>query len=90
MPWSQNRYADNPLCVECVKRGRVTVATIRDHIIPLAEGGEDVPENTQPLCVQCHAAKTKAESARGRGALLRGCDEDGVPVDRGHHWRKKG
>ena len=83
MPWSQNRYADNPLCVECAKRGRVTVATIRDHIIPLAEGGEDVPENTQPF-------KTKAESARGRGALLRGCDEDGVPVDRGHHWRKKG
>jgi 5-methylcytosine-specific restriction protein A len=81
-------FREQPLCAECAKSGRVTVATIRDHIIPLAEGGQDVPENTQGLCVECHQRKTLAESAKGRGATLKGCDADGVPIDNGHHWRK--
>lgn len=59
-------FNEQPLCVECLKLDRVSVATIRDHIIPLAEGGEDIPENTQPLCQACSDAKTKEESKRGR------------------------
>ena len=39
----------------------------RDHTIPLAEGGADDDENTQLLCLDCHAVKSKAEAARGRG-----------------------
>ena len=31
-----------PLCVNCgSKAGRVTVATIRDHIVPLTQGGDE-------------------------------------------------
>lgn len=60
-------FDDQPLCVMCEAEGRVSVATIRDHIIPLAEGGRDVRENTQGVCSACHEAKTKDESKRGRG-----------------------
>ena len=55
-----------PLCVDCQKVGRVTIATQRDHITPLAEGGEDDESNEQALCVACHDVKSKAESLRGR------------------------
>lgn len=56
-----------PLCRECAKHGRVTIASIRDHIINLAEGGEDTRENTQPLCRPCSDVKTAEEAKRGRG-----------------------
>jgi 5-methylcytosine-specific restriction protein A len=49
-----------PFCVRC----RVEVATIRDHIVPLWEGGPDVEANTQALCVECHNAKTADEARR--------------------------
>jgi 5-methylcytosine-specific restriction enzyme A len=55
-----------PLCVECQRQGRLSIATIRDHVIPLAEGGQDIESNTQPLCQSCSDAKTARESARGR------------------------
>lgn len=58
-------FSRNPLCVECHQHGRVTLATQRDHIIPLAEGGADTDDNVQGLCDDCHHAKSKAESARG-------------------------
>lgn len=65
----QARRADlfrrKPMCEMCEATGRVTVATIRDHRIPLAEGGADDETNEQSLCEDCHAIKTKAESARG-------------------------
>lgn len=54
-----------PLCTHCQQQGRTTLATQRDHIIPLAEGGTDDDDNTQGLCDACHEEKSKAESARG-------------------------
>ena len=61
-----NLFAREPLCRECAKAGRVTVATIRDHIVPLGEQGrEGTIENEQPLCQSCSDTKTAAESARG-------------------------
>lgn len=57
-----------PLCVMCSAVGRVSPATQRDHIVPLAEGGLDDSSNEQGLCADCHETKSKAESARGRGA----------------------
>ena len=59
-------FSIHPLCVICKKQGRVSVATIRDHIIPLAEGGLDVYENTQALCQACSDRKTQEESRRGK------------------------
>ena len=59
-------FKSAPLCVECERHGRVTLATQRDHITPLAEGGLDDDSNVQGLCTACHDAKSKDESKRGR------------------------
>jgi 5-methylcytosine-specific restriction protein A len=58
-------FAEQPLCVECERQGRVRLATQRDHIVPLSEGGTEDRENTQGLCEDCHAAKSEAERRRG-------------------------
>lgn len=50
----------NYLCEDCLSEGRVKVATIVDHTIPLAHGGEDIDENTRNLCGE-HNAKRTAE-----------------------------
>lgn len=60
-------FAREPECRECMRLGRFRLATVRDHIVPLAEGGDDADENVQPLCGACHDAKTARESARGGG-----------------------
>jgi hypothetical protein len=65
----QDFLRDNPLCAgpdsECQREGRVTPATIRDHRVPLAEGGLDNEENSQALCEDCHDAKSEREVKRG-------------------------
>ena len=59
-------FKDEPLCRACQSKGRTTIATIRDHVVPLAEGGQDVETNTQPLCRECSDTKTHRESKRGQ------------------------
>jgi 5-methylcytosine-specific restriction enzyme A len=58
-------FARQPWCVRCLELGRHTRATIRDHVIPLAEGGLDDATNEQALCQPCSDTKTHDESARG-------------------------
>ena len=68
-------WVQSPVCAVC----GITVAYPHgfelDHIVPLWEGGADVPDNRQILCVWwdemgnkrgCHAEKT-AEEAKRRG-----------------------
>jgi len=59
----------NPLCKYCKDRfGRVTVATVVDHIIP-HKGDKTLfwdQENWQPLCKYCHdSIKAKEEIKQG-------------------------
>jgi len=56
------RLHAEPLCRECRKNGRVTPATVPDHIVPLAMGGTDTDDNVQCLCDDCHASKTSTEA----------------------------
>lgn len=73
--------ATEPLCRECAKHGRVTAATIADHIIPKWKGGTDDDDNYQPLCKDCSDAKTAAEAAEAQGRRLRPTiGKDGWPV----------
>ncbi|WP_370527740.1 HNH endonuclease [Comamonas sp. Tr-654] len=58
-------FAREPLCRECRRNGVVKLATQRDHIQSLEEGGTDTEDNVQPLCDDCHDIKSKAERARG-------------------------
>lgn len=68
--------AAEPLCRICSREGRVVVATVVDHIVPLADGGTDDTDNLQPLCKPCHDRKTLRESVaprqrrRGRGSTI--------------------
>jgi 5-methylcytosine-specific restriction protein A len=53
----------NPICEHCHQRP----ATVVDHIIPLAEGGDEWAwENKSSLCKPCHDAKTAKEARRGK------------------------
>lgn len=55
--------ADEPCCRMCVEQGRVTIATMVDHIQPVrvAPWLRLVRSNLQPLCDACHRVKTRAE-----------------------------
>lgn len=59
-------FRRQPLCVECERIGKVVLATQRDHIVPLAEGGQDDDDNVQGLCQEHHDAKSLAERLRAR------------------------
>lgn len=59
-------FREQPLCLLCKAAGRVVLATQRDHIVPLAEGGTDDPSNIQGLCADHHREKSLAEAIRGR------------------------
>lgn len=63
-------FRKDPLCAECKRNGLVTLATQRDHIVSLAEGGLDEEGNTQGLCDDCHEAKSEAERLRGCGRMV--------------------
>ena len=50
----------HPLCVECKRHGRLTPATVVDHIVP-HRGNEQLmwsESNWQGLCKRCHDKKT--------------------------------
>jgi 5-methylcytosine-specific restriction protein A len=42
----------------CRAKGRVTLATVPDHIDPLSQGGTDTDSNIRCLCADCHRDAT--------------------------------
>lgn len=73
--WRQARaafLAECPLCRECEKAGRLTAATVVDHVVP--HKGNDTlfweRGNWQPLCASCHSVKTATEDG-GFGNAVR-------------------
>lgn len=55
------RLRNEPLCRMCKAEGRVTEATVPDHIVPLAKGGEDTDDNIRCLCAEHHDKVTRQE-----------------------------
>jgi 5-methylcytosine-specific restriction protein A len=53
------------MCVLC----KVAAATEVDHVTPLEQGGSNSETNLQPLCHDCHAAKTKQEQRTRLGKM---------------------
>jgi len=56
----------NPLCVMCHRMGRLTAATIVDHMIP-HQGDPGLfwkESNWQALCRRCHSRKTAVSDGR--------------------------
>ncbi|MBW1213644.1 HNH endonuclease [Pantoea allii] len=90
-----------PLCVMCEDQGRITAATVVDHIEPhklkdaLKSGNQLAiskaqhlfwsKENWQPLC-KAHHDSTKQRMEKSGTAI--GCDANGYPLDPASHWSK--
>jgi hypothetical protein len=76
------QLAKEPLCRYCQMLGRITPATVCDHITPhrgdlaLFYAGP-----FQSLCATCHSAVKQAEEQSGHA---RGCDVHGNPI--GREW----
>lgn len=72
-----------PLCGHCEEKGRATLATQLDHIVPLEKGGLDFDrdggKNRQGLCVACHDVKTRKDRALRDRAPIIGLD--GFPIE---------
>lgn len=73
----RRRLMAEPLCRMCKEEGRVTAATVPDHIVPLAKGGEDVDSNVRCLC-DAHHKDVTAEQFGHRKRI--GIDADGWPI----------
>jgi len=72
--------AQEPLCRRCQTLGLITPADEIDHIVPVHAGGSNRRDNLQPLCHECHVAKTNAD-ARGYDDAI---GPDGWPIDPRH------
>jgi 5-methylcytosine-specific restriction enzyme A len=72
----------HPRCAMCNRP-----ATVVDHIEPHRGDTRKFwdPRNHQPLCKVCHDGAKKSQEYTGR---LRGCDENGTPLDPRHHWKQ--
>jgi 5-methylcytosine-specific restriction protein A len=76
----KRHFEQFPLCVECQRLGRITLATELDHIKALCNGGTDTEDNRQGLCAECHDAKTARDMGhRPRLAI----SLDGWPINGG-------
>lgn len=61
-----------PLCRHCDERGRVALAVVVDHVVPLALGGSDTEANKQGLCESCNKVKTAQDQAAIAAARVGG------------------
>lgn len=82
--------ARNPFCRYCEEAGRKWItATLVDHIIP-HRGNQELfwdENNWASSCKPCHDGMKQQQEKSG---TIRGCHEDGTPLDPGHHWSSDG
>ncbi|SUO95242.1 HNH endonuclease [Suttonella ornithocola] len=79
----EHYLSHHPLCVYCQREGRITPATVVDHIIPHKGDARLFWDKTnwQSLCKHCHdSIKQREENSKI------GCNEKGFPLDPNHHW----
>ena len=73
-----------PLCRYCKDMGRVTAATVADHVVPHRGNPEAFfTGELQSLCATCHSGPKQREEVTGRKS---GADISGVPLDPDHPW----
>lgn len=79
--------AAHPVCAMCARQGRTTAANTVDHIKPHNEDYDMFwsMDNWQSLCAQCHSSAKRLEENYG---VAPGCDVNGMPLDKRHHWGK--
>lgn len=85
--WKKRRLlqlAHYPLCEFCREQGRITAATVVDHVKPhRGDDHEFWHGRLQSLCDTCHNAVKQSLERTGR---RRGCDVHGRPLDPSRRW----
>lgn len=76
------------LCEWCNDRGFPVLATVVDHIKPLALGGSDEDSNTRNLCNDCHADATAFQFGHRAPVKGKGVDRRGRPTSADHPWNR--
>jgi 5-methylcytosine-specific restriction enzyme A len=89
--------AGHPTCARCILEGRLTRATVVDHVRP-HRGDPELfwdESNWQPLCRRHHDAKTvrdgrwdRASTGEAKPRPTFGCDVHGWPLDPEHPWNR--
>lgn len=69
----------HPLCAYCLKLGKVTPATVADHIEPHKGDLAKFRGPLQSLCATCHSSAKAKEERRGKSIAF---DALGNPIDR--------
>jgi 5-methylcytosine-specific restriction protein A len=77
------------LCEICDAEGRVTLASVVNHKVPLARGGEDTDENTENLCDKHDAIVTAQQFGKAEPIKAKGTGRDGRPTSAEHPWNRK-
>ena len=78
------------LCEMCLADDRYTLATVVNHKVPLARGGEDVDDNTENLCAEHDAIVTAQQFDRSEPVKGKGIGRDGRPTSADHPWHRSG
>jgi hypothetical protein len=87
--WQRTRLqqlASEPLCRMCKAAGRVTAASVCDHVEQ--HKGDPVKFWNGPfqsLCDRCHSSLKQSQERTGK---VKGVDENGWPLDPAHPWIK--
>lgn len=90
--WKQLRLdhlARHPLCVYCQREGKLTPATVVDHIQP-HKGNIDLfldSKNLQSLCKVHHDSSKQRAEARQVSEI--GSDANGFPLDPNHPFNRQ-
>lgn len=76
----------NGLCHMCLAEGIRRLATVVNHIIPLARGGDDVDDNTENLCGEHDDIVTAKQFGMATPIAAKGIASDGRPSSPDHAW----
>jgi hypothetical protein len=78
----------HPLCVLCLQRGVVTIATVADHIEPhRGDWNAFLLGELQSLCAKCHSGPKRNVERHGHTDEI---DADGWPTDPMHPANRAG
>jgi 5-methylcytosine-specific restriction protein A len=70
----------------CLDEGRTELATVVNHIVPLAHGGEDIDDNTENLCDRHDDIVTAQQFGKAAPIEGRGVGANGRPTSSDHPW----
>jgi 5-methylcytosine-specific restriction protein A len=77
----------HPLCVRCRQAGRISAASVVNHIKP-HKGDMKLfwdSSNWESVCKTCHDSAIQKQERTG---IVVGSSLDGRPIDPNHHWNR--